>query len=117
MAMFEPTIMFEFDVFWATIDGFAPIELMKKLKGRVSQVLLKDIKRGTEPQWDEGKVPKDAFQELGDGEIDMIEVMKVAKEIGVVQCHVEQDQLPEPLESIAQCFRYLTSIDSPQPGS
>ena len=105
--MFEPSMMFELDVFWVKIGGLDPLAMLRKLDGRVSQVHLKDLKAGTQTQWDEGQVAKDAFQELGDGEIDMTEVMRVAKEIGAVQCHVEQDQSPAPLDSIVQSINYL----------
>jgi len=73
---------------------------------------LKDLLAGAATQWDESNVPVDAFQKLGAGIIDMAEVMRVAKEIGVVQCHVEQDQSPAPLDSIVQSinhFRVLTA--------
>ena len=105
--MFEPTMMFELDVFWVKIGGYDPIAMLRKLDGRVSQVHLKDLKAGSVTQWDEGQIPQDAFQELGDGVIDMQEVMRVAKEIGVSQCHVEQDQSPAPLDSIVQSINYL----------
>ena len=55
----------------------------------------------------EPKVPVDAFEELGDGTIEMVEVMKLAREIGVRECHVEQDRSPAPLESIHQSYQFL----------
>jgi sugar phosphate isomerase/epimerase len=62
---------FELDVFWIAIGGWEPIATLKQLKGRVSQVHLKDLKAGTPTIYDEGKVPVDAFEELGDGMIAM----------------------------------------------
>jgi len=105
--MFEPAMMFELDVFWVKVGGVDPLVMLRKLDERVSQIHLKDLKAGTTTQWDEGQVPNDAFQELGDGEIDMSEVMRVSKEIGVTQCHVEQDQSPAPLDSIVQSINHL----------
>lgn len=101
---------FEFDVFWAKIGGWDPLETMKKLNGRISQVHLKDLKEGTAVIYDEGKVPKDAFQECGDGTIDMGAVMKLASEVGAVNCHVEQDQSPDPIKSIGQSIDHLKSL-------
>lgn len=101
---------FELDVFWAKIGGWDPIETMKKLDGRISQVHLKDLKEGVEIEYDESKVPKDAFQECGDGTIDMAEVMRVAEEVGAEQCHVEQDQSPGPIESIGQSIKHLSEL-------
>jgi len=105
---FDPQVMeFELDVFWARLAGKDPIELMKRLSGRISQVHLKDLKAGTDVIFDEAKVPKDAFQEIGDGVIEMRQVMRLARDIGVDQCHVEQDQSPAPLDSIRQSAEYL----------
>lgn len=105
---FDPQVMdFELDVFWVKIGGKDPMAMMKHLAGRISQVHLKDLKADVGTITDEGKVPADAFQELGDGVIDIPTVMKLAKEIGVRQCHVEQDQSPAPLESISQSIQFL----------
>lgn len=105
---FDPHQMeFELDVFWIKIGGQDPMAMMKRLAGRVSQVHLKDMLKGTPVITDEGQVPKDAFQELGDGVINIPAVVRLAREIGVEQCHVEQDQSPAPLESIVQSYQYL----------
>ena len=109
---FDPKLCkFEVDVFWVAIGGRDPLKTMRSLKGRVSQVHLKDLQKGIKTNFDEGKVPHEAFQELGDGIIDMKAVLKVAKEIGVEQCHVEQDQSPDPIKSIAQSMKHLHAID------
>ncbi|MFG0287698.1 MAG: sugar phosphate isomerase/epimerase family protein [Rhodopirellula sp. JB044] len=107
---FDPHQMeFELDVFWAKIGGHDPLEMMRRLAGRISQVHLKDLLSGTPVITDESKVPADAFQELGDGTIDIPAVMRLAKEIGVDECHVEQDQSPAPLDSISQSYQFLAS--------
>lgn len=105
---FDPHKMeFELDVFWAKIGGRDPIEMMRRLAGRISQVHLKDLKENTPVITDEGQVPNDAFQELGNGIIDIPAVMKLAREIGVDQCHVEQDQSPAPLASVRESLAFL----------
>ena len=105
---FDPHQMeFELDVFWAKIGGHDPLGIMRRLAGRISQVHLKDLLADTPVIHDEGQVPKEAFEELGDGTIDMPSVMRLAKEIGVDQCHVEQDQSPDPVASIKQSVTYL----------
>jgi len=103
-------VKFELDVFWTKIGGWDPLETMKKLDGRISQVHLKDLKEGTAVIYDEGQVPTDAFQECGDGSINMGEVMKLAEEIGAANCHVEQDQSPDPIASIGQSIDYLNGL-------
>ena len=100
-------VQFELDVFWVKVGGFDPVETMRKLDGRIAQLHLKDMKKGTGTIYDEGQVPHEAFQELGDGTIDMNEVMKLGSKIGVKQCHVEQDQSPNPIASIGQSMQHL----------
>lgn len=108
---FDPKLVkFELDVFWVKIGGLDPIKTLEKLKGRVSQVHLKDLQKGTKTQRDEGKVPHEAFKELGNGTIDMAKVMKVSAAIGVQQCHVEQDQSKAPLKSIATSMEHLRRL-------
>lgn len=110
---FDPQLMdFELDVFWAKLGGRDPIQLMKRLAGRITMLHLKDLKEGTPVIYDEGKVPKEAFQECGDGIIDLVEVMRLAREIGVLECHVEQDQSPAPLKSIAQSYQFFQQESS-----
>lgn len=110
MDRFDPKLMgFELDVFWAAIGGWDPVETMEKLGKRVVQVHLKDLKDGVDTIHDEGQVPKDAFQEVGDGTIDMKKCVEVALANGVTQFHVEQDESPDPLASIKQSLTYVES--------
>jgi sugar phosphate isomerase/epimerase len=112
MNEFDDRCKFELDVFWAKIGGWDPYETLKKLNGRLTQVHLKDLKEGSDVVYDEGKVPTDAFQECGDGTIDMAKVMKIAEECGATQCHVEQDQSPDPIASIGQSIKHLNGLTS-----
>ncbi len=98
----EKLVDFELDVFWAAIGGWDPLQTMRKLGKRLGQIHLKDLKAGVGTIYDEGKVPADAFQEVGDGTIDMKKIVEVASEYGVRQFHVEQDQSPDPIASIGQ---------------
>ena len=102
-------MMFEIDVFWVKAAGVDPVELIKKLKGRVSQLHLKDLKEGLAlPTF--GGLPEDAFQELGDGIIPMEPILVAAKDAGVVHCHVEQDQSPDAIASIRQSLKHLGTL-------
>ncbi len=103
---------FELDVFWAKIGGWDPLETMEKLKGRMTQIHLKDLKADTPINFDEGTVPHEAFEELGDGSIDMAKVLVLAEKLGVEQCHVEQDQSPGPIDSIGQSMKHLQGLSS-----
>ncbi|MFK7821723.1 MAG: sugar phosphate isomerase/epimerase family protein [Planctomycetaceae bacterium] len=103
-------VKFEVDVFWVKIGGLDPFKTLESLKGRVSQVHLKDLIKDAKTQHDEGKVPHEAFKELGAGTIDMAKVMKLAARIGAQQCHVEQDQSAAPLTSIQTSMRHLKTL-------
>lgn len=103
-------VKFELDVFWTKLGGWDPIETMSKLDGRISQLHLKDLAKDTPVIYDEGKVPKEAFKEVGNGTIDFAKVLEVAKKIGVEQCHVEQDQSPDPIASIGESYQFLGKI-------
>ncbi len=103
-------VKFEIDVFWAAIGGWDPVQTLERLAGRVAQVHLKDLLPKTPNIFDEGQVPKEAFKEVGAGGIDMKSVMAVSKKIGVDQCHVEQDQSPDPVQSIQLSMSNLKKI-------
>lgn len=106
---FEPEMKFEIDVFWVVVGGVDPVELMKRLKGRVSQLHLKDLEKGTAvPNY--GKLPNEAFKELGNGMIPMEPIIEAAAEVGVEHCHVEQDQSPDPVASIGRSMAYLRNL-------
>lgn len=100
---------FELDVFWAQLGGWDPVQTMQRLKGRIAQLHLKDLRKGMATIYDEGAVPHEAFKELGKGIVDTKAVLEAAPSIGVEQCHVEQDQSPNPIESIGTSMKYLTS--------
>ena len=109
MAEFSPEMKFELDVFWVKLGGLDPVELLGKLKGRVSQIHLKDLKAGlTLPQF--GSVPGDAFKELGQGIIPMKPIIEAAALAGVAHAHVEQDQSPDPVKSIGMSMDYLKGL-------
>ena len=106
---FTPEMKFEIDVFWVQAAGLDSVELIKKLKGRVSQLHLKDLKKGLDlPIY--SKMPKEAFKELGNGMIPIEPIIEAGKEAGVIHCHVEQDQSPNPLASIKESVEYLKSL-------
>ncbi|MDB4272081.1 hypothetical protein N9879_00525, partial [bacterium] len=106
---FAPEMKFEIDVFWVQAAGKDSVELIKKLSGRVSQLHLKDLKKGLKLPIYDG-MPKEAFKELGNGMIAMEPIIEAGKAAGVVHCHVEQDHSPKPLESIAQSVLYLKAL-------
>lgn len=105
-------VQFEVDIFWAAMGGHDPVQMLHALKGRVAQVHLKDLKAGSPQNLDEGNIAPDAFQELGRGRLDLPGILAACAATGVVQCHVEQDQSPDPVASIATSINYLRQLSS-----
>ena len=109
MEEFSNDMQFEIDVFWVQLGGHDPVELMRELNGRVSQLHLKDLNKMIKvPMY--GGIPKEAFEELGDGVIPMEPIIEAAEVIGVAHCHVEQDQSPHPIKSIRQSMQHLKTL-------
>lgn len=101
-------VSLELDIFWATIGGHNPVELLQKYSGRIPLVHLKDKSKSfTKTQYNEN-VPKDTFKEIGSGSIDIPAVLKAANSAGVDHYFVEQDSTPgDPVASLAKSFEYL----------
>jgi sugar phosphate isomerase/epimerase len=106
---FSPDMKFEIDVFWIQLGGADPVQVIRKLKGRVSQLHLKDLNKEVKAPMYSG-IPETAFEELGDGVIPWEPILDVAAEAGVAHCHVEQDHSPHPLKSVQQSLAYLASL-------
>lgn len=106
---FSPQMQFEVDVFWIQVGGHDPVKLIRSLSGRVSQLHLKDLNKSVKtPNY--GSIPKEAFEELGDGVIPMEPIIEVAAEAGVKICHVEQDHSPHPIQSIQESIQHLSKL-------
>jgi len=100
-------VQFELDVFWATVAGHDPTELMRHLGKRCRLLHLKDLRDGIERS-PSASPPPEAFEELGDGVLDFPAVFETAAEIGVTYGYVEQDHAPgDPLESLEKSMGYL----------
>ncbi len=109
MDEFSDHMQFEVDVFWVKLAGVEPVDLIQQLKGRVSQLHLKDLKAGMDlPHF--GSISPDAFKELGNGIIPMEPIIEAAQGAGVEHCHVEQDHSPNPIASIQESMRYLAGL-------
>ncbi len=100
-------VALEMDMFWVSVAGTDPLEMLKEWKGRVALLHLKDKEKGTPVQFTES-VPKTAFKEVGSGSIDIKAILKAAPGLGVKHFFVEQDQTPgDPLDSLRKSFGFL----------
>lgn len=103
-------VSLELDMFWASVAGHDPIELLKTYSGRVLLLHLKDKSKSfTKTQYNEN-VPKDTFVSDGSGSVNIPAVLKAADTAGVQHYFVEQDQTPgDPIESLRKSYQYLST--------
>ena len=104
------TVGLELDVFWVSVAGHDPAEVLRKYPGRVPLVHLKDKAAGQAVQFNE-KVTPETFKEVGNGSIDFASVVAACADAGVEYYFVEQDQTTgDPLASLRQSYDHLRSI-------
>jgi len=98
---------FEVDAFWVSVAGQDPAAFLRKYKGRVPLIHLKDKEKGTEQRFNES-VPRTAFKEVGAGTFDWPALLQAAADAGVRHYFVEQDQTPgDPVESLRKSYEFL----------
>jgi len=102
----------ELDTFWASIAGQDPAAMLAAHKGRVPLVHLKDKAKGTPVSFDETKAQKEAFKEIGNGEIDYAAFFKLAPSAGVQYYNVEQDYClgSTPLDSLRTSYAKIQKL-------
>ena len=104
-------VSLELDVFWVSVAGGDPAEMIQRLSGRVPLLHLKDKAQGTPVMYKES-VPRTAFKEVGNGVLDWPKVLRAAAAANVAHYFVEQDQTPgDPVDSLRQSFSYLSRLD------
>jgi sugar phosphate isomerase/epimerase len=100
----------ELDVFWVSVGGNDPVEMLKQNAGRVPLVHLKDKAKDTPVMYEE-KVTPQTFKEVGAGVLDFPAILKAAAAAGARRYFVEQDQTPgDPVASLKQSYEYLRSV-------
>jgi sugar phosphate isomerase/epimerase len=100
----------EFDVMWAQVAGVAPVSIFERYAKRIPLVHLKNVTKLPAAQYNE-RVPREAFQDVGTGTIDMPAVLRAAERAGVKHYFVEQDQTPgNPLDSLKKSADYLRAL-------
>lgn len=103
-------VSFEMDVFWATLPGNNPVDLLRKYPGRWKLMHLKDMKKGVATNVQTGSADPNATEvPVGTGQIDYRGVLRVAKEVGVEKFYLE-DETASPFETVPQSVRWLESV-------
>ena len=101
----------ELDTFWSSMAGVDPVKMVQTYTGRVPLVHLKDKAKGTPVQYDEGKVPHEAFKETGRGEVNFAAFLPAAARAGVKYYYVEQDySAGSPLDSLRTSHQALAAL-------
>lgn len=101
----------EFDIMWAAVGGTDPIEVLKKYKGRIPLMHVKDLAPNITVRYNE-KVPKEAFKEAGSGILELPKILRTAEANGTKHFFVEQDQTPgDPMASLKQSIAYLKKLE------
>jgi sugar phosphate isomerase/epimerase len=112
MANTDPKhVGWEMDIFWVSVTGHDPVDLLRKYSQRVALMHVKDLAAGVPQRFDE-QVPKTAFKEAGAGTLDLKKILHAATQAGVKHYFVEQDETPgDPLASAKMSASYLKSLD------
>lgn len=112
MAETDPKLVqVELDIMWVKVAGLDPVAAIQKYAKRISLLHLKNVSEGLPQRFDE-RVPREAFNEVGNGAIAIAPVLKAAAKAGVKNYFVEQDQTPgDPLESLKGSINYLKTLD------
>jgi sugar phosphate isomerase/epimerase len=96
----------EIDVYWASVGGMDPAELIAAAGGRVRLLHMKD--RVDEPE------PRDAPP--GSGTLAWPAIVRAGREAGVEWYVVEQDEPSDPLHDITSAGAFLRAMATGQPG-
>ncbi len=103
-------VSLEMDVFWVSVAGHDPVEMLRKYSKRVALLHLKDKAPGFPVQYNE-RVPPATFREDGHGTLNFPAILKAAQSTSVKHYFVEQDMTPgDPLASLKQSIDYLRAL-------
>jgi sugar phosphate isomerase/epimerase len=109
MAKLDPKyVNFEMDVFWIKHPGQDPVKILKKYKNRFPLMHLKDRKPGTEGNQN-GRSDVETNVVLGQGDVGIAAIMKVAGKYGVKHFFIE-DESSRSVQQIPQSLEFLKSL-------
>jgi len=100
LAELAPEIELEVDVYWASIGGRDPVEVIREGGARVRLLHMKDRAAGEEP--------RDA--PAGAGTLDMAAIVRGGRDAGVEWYIAEQDEPSDALNDIATARRNLEAL-------
>jgi sugar phosphate isomerase/epimerase len=101
-------VSFEMDVLWTHFGGGDPVALLKKYGNRWKLLHVKDLRKGT-PKDLSGGTSQENDVALGTGEIDIPNIIKEAKKIGIKHYFIE-DESSRIITQVPQSIAYLKSL-------
>jgi sugar phosphate isomerase/epimerase len=103
-------VCMEMDCYWIVQAGQDPVEMFKRLGGRIQLLHLKDRKAGFPTSQDLNE-QAEHFAPVGAGTLDWKHILRAAEENGVRHMFVEQDsgELP-PTESLRISYQNLQRL-------
>ena len=103
-------VALELDVFWLSVAGNIPSDVIRSFAGRVPLVHLKDKGFGVQTQYNEKVNPSD-FRAVGTGTLDFPSILKACEKAGTEHYYVEQDQTPgPPLDSLKLSYNTIRAL-------
>jgi sugar phosphate isomerase/epimerase len=101
-------VSFEMDIFWIQFGGGDPVTLLKKYGDRWKLIHLKDMRKGTVKNLSGGTSVENDVS-LGTGEIDIPNILRESKKIGIQHYYIE-DESNFVNEHVPQSIAYLKSL-------
>ena len=101
LAELPASVELELDVYWASVGGRDPVEVLRGAADRVRLLHMKDRAPGSEPR----DVP------AGEGILPFPAIVAAARAAGVEWYIAEQDEPGDPLVDIASALRYLETLE------
>lgn len=98
----------ELDILWAFFPGQDPAKLLKTYGNRYKALHLKDLKKGVVGNNSGGTDPNNDVI-LGTGQINIPEVIRAAKAVGVKHYYIE-DESSASIEQVPQSIKFLHTI-------
>lgn len=101
-------VSFEMDILWAQHGGADPVQLLKKYGSRFKLMHLKDLKKGIKGDLSGGTPPENDVV-LGQGQVNIPEILRLAKKAGVQHYFIE-DESNHEYEQMPKSIAYLKSL-------
>ena len=101
-------VSFEMDILWTQHGGADPVALLNKYGSRFKLMHLKDLKKGIKGDLT-GGTPAENDVTLGDGQVNIPEIIRLGKKVGVKHYYIE-DESNKEYEQMPKSIAYIKSL-------